>query len=143
VPGLPLLPGQRLSFAPLWSGSLSATYERPLGNSLVGRVNVDGKWTSAYNTGSDLLPRKVQDAYGLINAKLAVEAANGRWAVELWAKNLTDTHYYQVAFNAPFQGSTGLRDAPAPLYDPARDTQTYGAFLGAPRTVGVTVRARY
>jgi hypothetical protein len=143
VTGLGLLPDQRLSFAPLWSASGSATYERPLFGDIVGRANLDVKWTSAYNTGSDLLPAKTQDAYALVNAKIAIGPADGRWAVELWARNLTNTDYYQVAFNAPFQGSSGLRDAPAPVYDPARDTQTYGAFLGAPRTVGVTVRAKY
>ncbi len=142
-PGLPLLPGARLSFAPLWSASASASYQRPLAGGLVARATLGAKYSSAYNTGSDLLPIKVQKAFALLNARVAVGPASGRWSAELWAQNLTDERYYQVAFNAPFQGSTGVRDAPAPLYDPARDTQTYGAFLGAPRTVGATVRVRY
>jgi len=143
TPGLPLLPGARLSFAPLWSASASGTYGRRLAGDLLGRLTVGAKYSSAYNTGSDLLPAKVQKAFTLVNARLAVGPSEGRWSAELWAANLTDERYYQVAFNAPFQGSTGVRDAPAPLYDPARDTQTYGAFLGAPRTVGATLRLRY
>lgn len=143
TPGLPLLPGARLSFAPLWSASLSGTYQHDLGGDLVGRLSLSGKYSSDYNTGSDLLPAKVQKAFALFNARIALAPKSNRWAVELWAQNLTDERYYQVAFNAPFQGGTGLRDAPTPVYDPARDTQTYGAFLGAPRTVGMTLRARY
>jgi iron complex outermembrane recepter protein len=143
TPGLPLLPGARLAFAPLWSASLSGGYERNLGDDLKGRLSLSAKYSSDYNTGSDLLPAKVQKAFVLVNARVAVAGAADRWALELWAQNLTDERYYQVAYNAPFQGSTGLRDAPAPVYDAARDTQTYGAFLGAPRTLGATVRLRY
>jgi outer membrane receptor protein involved in Fe transport len=143
TPGLPLLPGARLSFAPLWSASVAGSYSHDLAGGLVGRLSVGAKYSSAYNTGSDLLPIKVQKAFALVDARIAVGPAGGRWSAELWADNLTDERYYQVAFNAPFQGSTGVRDAPAPVYDPARDTQTYGAFLGAPRTVGATLRVKY
>ena len=124
IPGLPLLSGSRLSFAPLWSGSLAGTLERPVGDGLTGRVSVDLKYSSSYNTGSDLDPLKVQTGFALVNARLGVGSANGRWRVELWADNLFDQRYLQVAFGAPFQ------------------TGTIGAFLGAPRTVGATLRIK-
>lgn len=121
VAGLPLLAGHRLSFAPLWSGSLAGTYDRQVGAGFSARATLAAKYSSAYNTGSDLAPDKVQPGFWLANGSVALEAASG-WSVELWARNLFDETYRQVAFGAPFQ------------------TGTTGAFLGAPRTVGVTLR---
>jgi outer membrane receptor for ferric coprogen and ferric-rhodotorulic acid len=141
LPGLPLLPGARLSFAPLWSANLAGGYDLAAGDWLT-RLSFNAKYSSDYNTGSDLAPAKVQSAFALLGARVSFGPADRRWAVDVWAENLTDELYYQVAYNAPFQGSTGIRDTPAPLYDPARDTQTYGAFLGSPRTVGATFRWR-
>ena len=64
----------------------------------------------------------MQQAYWLTNGSLAVSDPAAGWSVELWGRNLSDETYSQVAFGAPFQ------------------TGTLGAFLGAPRTVGVTLR---
>jgi len=141
LPGLALLPGARLSFAPLWSASLAGGYDVTAGSWLT-RLSLSAKYSSDYNTGSDLAPAKVQTAFVLLGGRVSLGPADRRWSVDLWGENLTDELYYQVAYNAPFQGSTGIRDTPAPIYDPARDTQTYGAFLGAPRTYGVTFRMR-
>lgn len=123
VAGLPLLAGNRLSFAPLWSGSLAGTWERPVASGLTARATLATKYSSSYNTGSDLAPDKVQAGFWLANGSVAIEADAG-WSVELWGRNLFDETYRQVAFGAPFQ------------------TGTTGAFLGAPRTVGVTLRVR-
>ncbi len=123
VAGLPLLAGSRLSFAPLWSGSLAGTWQRPVAMGFTARATLAAKYSSAYNTGSDLAPDKVQRGFWLANGSVGIEAASG-WSVELWARNLLDETYSQVAFGAPFQ------------------TGTTGAFLGAPRTVGVSLRVR-
>lgn len=122
--GLALLPGNRASFAPRWSTSLSMTYEHGLG-SLLARYNVGARYLGDYNTGSDLDPVKLQRAYTLVNARVGIGAPNRRWALELWAQNLTNRTYQQVNFSAPLQ------------------TGSYNAFLGAPRTYGVTFRAMY
>jgi len=115
----------RLSFAPLWSGVASATYTVPLSGSLQFHANVNDKYNSSYNTGSDLDPRKLQGAYGLLNARLGIGAPDGRWTVEIWGNNLADKLFYQVAFDAPFQ------------YD------QIDAFLGDPRTFGITFRTKF
>jgi iron complex outermembrane recepter protein len=115
----------RLSFAPLWSGVAGATYTVPISSSLEFHANVTEKYNSSYNTGSDLDPRKLQGAYGLVNARLGLGAPDGKWTVELWGANLANKYYYQVAFDAPIQ---------------------YGqidAFLADPRTYGITVRTKF
>ncbi len=115
----------RLSFAPLWSGVASATYTVPVSSSLQFHANVNEKYSSSYNTGSDLDPRKIQGAYGLVSARLGFGSQNGNWTVEFWGNNLANKGYYQVAFDAPFQ------------------YQQIDAFLGDPRTFGVTFRTKY
>ena len=136
---LSLLPGNRMSFAPEWSATGAVTFERAIGSGLMAGFNLAAKYTSEYNTKSDLLPAGIQDAMTLFNGRITLGAEDERWAVELWGQNLTDEEYYQVVFNAPLQG-TAFASIP---YNPATDTQTYNAFLGAPRTWGVTLRLRY
>jgi outer membrane receptor protein involved in Fe transport len=123
----------RLSFAPEWSGSLAATFEQPIGTNLMLRANVGMKYMSEYNTGSNLDPRKKQDAYSLVNARLGFGSSSERWMIEAWAQNLTDEEYYQVAFDGTLQGSSAG----------AVPTSTIDAFLGAPRTYGVTARFKF
>jgi iron complex outermembrane recepter protein len=115
----------RLSFAPLWSGVVAATYTIPLSSSLEFRASVNEKYSSSYNTGSDLDPRKLQGAYGLLNARLGLGSPDGKWTVEVWGANLADKGYYQVAFDAPFQFNQ------------------VDAFLADPRTFGITVRTKF
>jgi len=123
--GCSLLPGHRLSLAPLMSGSLAATYEQPITGDLTARANISMKTTSSYNTGSDLNPVKVQKAFTVVNARIGVGPTNGRWSLELWAQNLFDQKYMQVAFDATAQ------------------SKTYNAFLGQPQTYGVTGRVKF
>jgi outer membrane receptor protein involved in Fe transport len=129
----------RLSFAPKWSASLSGTFEQPVGTNLLFRTNIGAKYVSEYNTGSNLDPRKGQDAFALVNARLGFGADDESWMVEAWAQNLTDEEYYQVAFDATLQGSSA--NPPAPL--PQLPSSTIAAFLGAPRTYGLTARFRF
>ena len=115
----------RLSFAPLWSGAMSATYQVPLTGSLTLRTSLSEKYNSSYNTGSNLDPRKLQGAYGLLNARIGIGAPDDTWAVEAWGANLANKYYYQVAFDAPFQYNQ------------------IDAFLGEPRTFGLTARVKF
>lgn len=143
--GLSLLPGATASFAPEWSGSGSINYERSLGNGLQLGLSLSGKYMTEYNTGSDLLPFKQQDGYGLFNGRISIGAESERWTVDLWAQNLTDEEYYQVVYNSSLQGSAfaSTVQPDGSFYNPATDTQGYSAFLGAPRTWGVTLRLSY
>jgi iron complex outermembrane recepter protein len=115
----------RLSFAPLWSGAVSGTYQIPLSGTLSMRTSVEEKYNSSYNTGSDLDPRKIQAGFGLLNARVGIGPPDEAWAVEAWGANLADKYYYAVAFDSPFQYNT------------------IASYLGAPRTFGVTLRVKF
>jgi outer membrane receptor protein involved in Fe transport len=141
-PALRELPGQRLSNAPqiVFTGAFSWTPR--LGNSgLTGLLYADTRVTSQYNTGSDLFPQKLQDSYALVNARVGVRGPNQRWSLELWAQNLFNQDYAQVAFNSPFQAGTTA----APFVDPQfpGGRQIFSAFLAEPRTYGITGRFRF
>ncbi len=139
--GLSLLPGARISFAPDWSVSNAVNFDRPISDGLRVLFNLSAKYLSDYNTGSNLVPFKEQPAYTLLNTRIGVGSADNRWRLEFFVNNLTDVHYYQVVFDAPLQGTS--MPIGASSYTKAGDTQTYDAFLGAPRTYGVTLRVKY
>jgi len=140
-----LLPGSQMSNAPKHTVTSAVTWSPALGGGgLTGLFYVDGRLTSDYNTGSDLFVEKAQDGFFVMNARLGVRGPEQRWAVELWAQNLLDADYQQVAFNLPFQGAgsrSQVQAFGAPSY--ATGNALFGAFLAEPRTYGVTLRSRF
>ena len=123
--------GSRLSLAPLYSASVSGTYTYHITDAYKLRFNAGFKFNSDYNTGSDLDPGKIQKDFWLMNARIGFSPRDDRWSVELWAENLLDRDYKQVAFDNGFQNV------------PSNATGVLDAFLGAPRTFGATLRAKY
>jgi outer membrane receptor protein involved in Fe transport len=123
--------GSRLSLAPLYSVAMSGTYKVDLPRDYYLRFNLGMKFSSDYNTGSDLDPGKIQKDYQIWNARIVFAPHNDRYSVELWGENIFDTHYLQVAFDSGFQNV------------PTNRTGTLDAFLGAPATYGVTFRYKY
>ena len=121
----------QLSLAPLYSASASGTYKVDLPGDYFMRFNVGMKFSSTYNTGSDLDPGKQQKAYSLWNARVVLAPQGEHWALELWAENLFNQNYKQVVFDSGFQNV------------PTNATGVLDAFLGAPRTFGLTARAKF
>jgi outer membrane receptor protein involved in Fe transport len=136
------LPGRQISNAPKIVGTGSLTYTPRIGGSGMSALfYIDARYSGSYNTGSDLFPQKRQEAYTLVNARVGLRGPEDRWAVEVWAQNLLDKDYQQVAFNSPFQeGAVG-----APFTDPnyPGGRQIFSTFLAEPRTFGVTLRGRF
>jgi outer membrane receptor protein involved in Fe transport len=142
---LSLLPGARASFAPEWSATGSVNFDRSVGNGLRIGFSLAAKYMGDYNTGSDLLPYKLQEAFTTMNGRFLIGTEDERWTAEFWVQNLTDEDYIQVAYNAPLQGSAfqSTLQPNGTFFNPALDSQTYDAFLGQPRTYGATLRFKY
>jgi outer membrane receptor protein involved in Fe transport len=141
IPALFLLPGQRLSHSSQYVVTGSATWTPPVGGSLRGLLYADFRYQSEFNTGSDLFPEKEQDGVMVVNARAGIGEREGHWSLEVWAQNLFNVDYKQVAFNAPIQGSNTSFAQTQRFGTPA--TQLFGAFLAEPRTFGITGRFRF
>ncbi len=140
------LPGRRISNSNKWTITGAAAWTPPIGTSgLSALVYADARYMSGFNTGSDLDIEKFQKPFTVVNARLGLRGRNNSWSVELWAQNLFDRNYEQVAFDAPLQGSCTTRGAQNGYCSPVpnRSTQLFGTFLGEPRTFGLTVRAAF
>jgi iron complex outermembrane recepter protein len=137
------LPGQRISGAPKWTLTGSVAWTPRIGsNGLRGLLYMDARHMSTFNTGSDLDIEKIQKAYTVVNARAGIHGPDGAWALEIWAQNLFNKTYQQVAFDMPIQGTPGSTTRAVQAGFFPRATQLYGAFLGEPRTFGVTLRGK-
>ena len=120
------LDGRRITLAPLWVATGALTYRREIPNTnMEGFAHIDARFDSGSNTGSDLDPQKIQNDYTVVNASMGVLALNSGVEFEVWARNLFDRDYTQIAFDMFAQGGS------------------FGAFLGEPRTYGFTARVRF
>jgi iron complex outermembrane recepter protein len=141
-PALRMLPGDNLSNAPEMVVTGSFAYTPRIGNTgLSGLFYVDTRFTSDYNTGSDLFPQKEQDGYAVVNGRVGIRGADERWSLEVWGQNLFNVNYTQVAFNSPFQEGASTAPFTDPQFPGGR--QIFSAFLAEPRTFGITGRVRF
>jgi iron complex outermembrane recepter protein len=137
------LPGRQISNAPKWTLTGSAAWTPPIGDGGIhGLVYGDVRYMTKFNTGSDLDIEKTQDSFAVVNARIGVEGPGDRWGIELWAQNLFNKNYVQVAFDTPVQGTPGSTTRAVEKGFFTRATQLYSAFLGEQRTFGVTLRGK-
>lgn len=127
-PALRLLPGDNLSNAPTTVVTSSLAWTPPIGDSgMEGLFFINGRMTSGFNTGSDLLFGKEQESFVIVNGRIGLTNIADRFSIEGWVQNMFDKDYTQVAFNTPF----------------VAPQQTYSAFLAEPRTYGITLRGEF
>jgi outer membrane receptor protein involved in Fe transport len=145
IPGSPyfmetplfLLPGSHPSFAPVWSMVGGFYFQHDIFNSLKFTASANVKYQSSYNTGSDHDPVKDQRGYALVDGRVGIGSADGRWSLEVWATNLFNQHYHQAAFDGVLQTFS----VPQPASIPALNN--YDVFPYQPRFWGATLRVKY
>lgn len=125
------LAGNQLTHAPEWSATGAVTYDFGIGD-FNAFAHVDFRYTDEHNTGSDLDEEKIQEAFTVVNARVGILGQEENWSAQLWAQNLFDEDYYQVVFDTPVQNSAGIQAL-----------ESYSAYLGEPRTWGVTVEYNF
>jgi len=119
--------GDPLTFAADWVVTGGVAYEVPLGGDMRAMFYLDGRWNSGYRTQTlNRAPGGItdNDSFAIFNGRIGVGPQSERWSVELWGQNLTDEYYFVGAFAPTLQNSVVV-------------------YPNAPRTWGVTVRARY
>jgi iron complex outermembrane receptor protein len=135
-PGLFLLDNEaQLTHAPEWTLTGALDYSTPFIETFTARFHLDARWQSEMNTGSNLDPRKIQEAFAVVGLNFGVYG-EGEWiGLEIFARNLFDERYINTAIDSPFQGSSVSPTSAA--------TSTVDAFLGEPRMIGATLRIKH
>ncbi len=133
------LSGKTPHFSPEWQGSLVAEWRAAMGSgNLEWFLRPEFTYIGEQNIGANtnLNPQSMQDAYALINLRLGLAAADGRWQVTAYGKNLSDEGYCEVNYDQPL----GLQFGGI---DPVANTVPQRCSLGSPRTYGVSFRWNY
>jgi iron complex outermembrane receptor protein len=92
--------GKRLNNAPEWSGRLWLEWTGNVGRSTRMTLTADATAQSTvfYTPFNDTIQRQLP--YGLLGARGELGPSNGRWAVNVYTRNITNTDYITGAFSA-------------------------------------------
>lgn len=103
--------GARLANAPSWQSNLAGTYEHRVGSGLTAFLTVDMNARTSYSGRIlELDPSSAVPGYTLVNGRLGIKAADDKWRVSLWMRNMADRYYYTSAFvgNSLFVRMNGM-----------------------------------
>ncbi len=100
------LDGQVLSVAPKWTGTIGASYDRPVGNGLTLGLNADMRFSSSYLASGFGNPDSRQSKYATLDAGIRVGSEDERWQVALIGKNLTNRFYVSGVVDGPSTGGS-------------------------------------
>lgn len=114
--------GYAFPYSPEFSGAATITYDTPVSAELGVRAIANGRYqSSTSSTIEDFDPLAI-DAYGILNASLALYDLGGTWEASIWGRNITDTYYWASA---------------------ATNANTAVRFPGRSASYGATVRFRF
>ncbi len=113
--------GEAFPNTPKWQFVSDVDYRWPVNDRLDAFVGGDVTYQSATNSELGGLPILRVNAHTLVDLRGGVEAADGRWALSAWGRNVTDTYYWTAA---------------------SRAIDTVVRFTGLPATYGVTLTFR-
>ncbi|MBU3002618.1 TonB-dependent receptor [Paraglaciecola arctica] len=92
----------QLKNAPDYKGTIGFTHRMALGDGeLTSRIDFSSEGDS-YSLVANAPTHSLTSVDTLVNARIAYEPNNGKWALALWGKNLTDEHYARAAAAADF-----------------------------------------
>lgn len=121
IPGGAVNTGNPLGSSPRNKGAVAADVRIPLNGAGYITGALSWAYTDGYYTGATKDPNLHIDSYALTNLSLGYESKDGRWTLAAWAKNLGDVDY---------------------LLTPSTQG-VLAEYLGEPRTIGVTLSARF
>lgn len=119
--------GDRVPYTPKYAGALAATYRWPIGDNLEGMARLDANYVgTSYSTFRPTDPtRTSMGNYTMVNGRIGLEDAAGRWSAYLYVKNM----FNKLAFV-----STGLQTYYAPFGE---------AYTVPPRTIGIDLKYNF
>ncbi len=135
APGTCTFNGLTPDRSPEFKASVAANYARPISDTLTMDFRLEVQHTSSLIYDAALDPNTEQKAVTLLNGGIGLKPVDGRWAINLWARNITDEHYFQFISATPATtlvstgGTAGGRG--------------YSGYYAEPRTYGIELTYRY
>ena len=117
--------GYRTQANPEHTVLLSATASHSFSDTLSGYIHADFNYRSSIVMDANIDPLKLQDGFGLLNARAGLVLQALDLDVSLWARNLLDENYHGAVFDVPLQDGK------------------LNSYLREPRTYGVTLRKQF
>jgi iron complex outermembrane receptor protein len=99
-----------LKQSPKWQVNGGFEYERPVSQSLKLHFGADGNYKGESSGGSRGVV-EATDSYVVVNARVGVGAADDKWRLTFWSRNLFDEYYFPSAYqggNGPWVRSVGM-----------------------------------
>ena len=127
-PSLCNLTGRPVYEAPRWIDNATLTYRYDVNEVLQAYVLAQYAYRSSVFGTVDDGPLTRIKAYTLVNAKIGAALMGGKYDVSLWVDNLFNVKYFQNYGTSSIPGAGAF---------------AVGGQLGAPRTLGATVRASF
>ena len=120
--------GKRKEFTPELQANLGAAWASEMSNGLELNASLDVSFMDEYLYAANLDPRSKQDAYSMVNARIALAGSEGAWELALLGRNLTDETVINFGGNMPLGGTlTGGAG------------NSYYAFVNRPRNIALQV----
>lgn len=117
--------GDKLTFAPEYSGSIYASYNSVFDNGMQLGLRTDVVFSDDYFLNGQNDPFQQQDSYTKVNLSASLTSADDRWTVSIIGKNLADET------TSSFGGGTPQRDG------------AYWSNVDAPRLIYVSAEYRW
>ena len=125
-PGLCDVAGERKEYTPEFQANIGAAWSDTVAHNLLMSASLDLSYVGDYIYTPNLDPRTEQDAYTLVNARVALSSSEGDWQVALIGRNLSDETVINFGGNTPLAGTlTGGAG------------NSYYAFVNRPRNVAL------
>jgi iron complex outermembrane receptor protein len=127
--------GNRLAFAPEWSGSLATEYGRSIGAGLNGFITTTYYYRSTVNYTAAHDPKTRVGGYGMLGGSIGVETDEGKLRAAIFARNVLDKRVPTFI----------VADIASPLYGDDALGGNYWQQFGESsfRTVGVSLDVRF
>lgn len=101
--------GDNNIFSPDVAFNVSLDYEKPITDDLVGRANFNISYSDEYFVASDLDPiYGLQDAYTLLNGRIALGHIDDKWEVAFIGRNLTNERISGSSNDVPLTPGVGF-----------------------------------
>jgi iron complex outermembrane receptor protein len=96
------LSGNELPLAPKLTATLGVDWQTPISPALRLALHADGSYAAKQYFDIFDTERLANDAYTLVNARVALQSADARWEVAAWGKNLSDEFYFTYGLETSF-----------------------------------------